>query len=121
VTFPEQLKILFVLVVPRDGTAESGRYESPEYLGIDEASALLSEFSEFFECDGRHHVWIACPGHGNIVFDRHNVVYGCRMTMLSSGVDLLQGDTLIRVGKWRGRVSKQLTASDRLLSRTQMF
>jgi hypothetical protein len=74
-TFPETCKILYVLVVPRDGTAESGRYESPDFIGIDEVSMFLGEFSEFLECDGRHHVWIACPDHGNLVYDRHNVVY----------------------------------------------
>lgn len=75
VTFPDTCKILYVLVVPRDGTAEAGRYESPDYLPIEEVSAFLVEFSEFFECDGRHHLWIACPDHGTLVFDRHNVIY----------------------------------------------
>lgn len=74
-TFPDMSKILYVLVVPRDGTAEPGRYESPDFLGADAVAEFINEFREFFESDGRHHLWIASPDYGTLVFDRHDVVY----------------------------------------------
>lgn len=74
-TFPDTSKILYVLVVPRNGTAEPGRYESPDFLQVEEVARFIDDFSEFFESDGRHHLWIACPDHATLVFDRHNVIY----------------------------------------------
>jgi hypothetical protein len=45
-------------------------------LRVEEVAGFIDEFSEFFESDGRHHLWIACPDHGTLVFDRHNIIYG---------------------------------------------
>jgi hypothetical protein len=72
---PEPFKILYVLVVPRIDDVAAARYEAPGELSRQALQEFLGEFSEFFECDGRHHVWIANPDHGTIVYDRHNVIY----------------------------------------------
>jgi hypothetical protein len=73
-TMPEPFLVLYVLVVRR-GTANAGRYQSPEGLTFEALRQFLTDFGEFFERDGRHHLWIANPGYGKIVFDRHNLVY----------------------------------------------
>jgi hypothetical protein len=42
----------------------------------DEAELFLRRFKDFFEHDGRHHVWIKSTlGPGLLVYDRHNVIY----------------------------------------------
>ena len=74
-TLPEPFRLLYVLVVPRDGSANAGRYQCPAELSYEELAGFLNDYHEFFECDGRHHLWIANPDFGNLVFDRHNVVY----------------------------------------------
>jgi len=72
---PEPFRLLYVLVVPRGGDAAAARYETPHELTRDAVSAFLQEFADFLECDGRHHLWVTSPEAGNIVFDRHNVIY----------------------------------------------
>ncbi len=71
---PEPLRLLYVLVVPRGTNVLPGRYEAPELSRV-ETTDVLAEFSSFLEQDGRHHLWVASPGHGTIVYDRHNLIY----------------------------------------------
>jgi hypothetical protein len=67
--------LLYVLVVPR-GNAESGRYQSPEPQTGTAVRSFLTEFSKFFESDGRHNLWIASKsGSEMLIYDRHNVIY----------------------------------------------
>ncbi len=70
----EPLRLLYVLVVPRGANVMPGRYEAPE-LSRGEALDFLAEFSSFLEQDGRHHLWVASPGQGTVVYDRHNLIY----------------------------------------------
>lgn len=38
--------------------------------------SFLLEFKDFFESDGRHHVWVmSLPGSSTLVYDHHNVIY----------------------------------------------
>ena len=72
---PEPYFVLYVLVVPRSDKAP-GRYQSPNPLSIAALSAFVSRFREYFECDGRHALWIGAPDHSFLlVYDRHNVIY----------------------------------------------
>jgi hypothetical protein len=71
---PVPLKLLYVLVVPRSADHEPGRYESPN-LTRDQVEAFLSQHKRFFESDGRHHLWVASPDAGTIVYDRHDMLY----------------------------------------------
>jgi hypothetical protein len=73
---PEPYGILYVLVVPRT-EAEAGRYQAEDFKPRNETESFLNRFKEFFENDGRHHIWIASPpGPDTLVYDRHNVIYG---------------------------------------------
>jgi|SRR5271166_4901219 len=68
--------VLYVLVIPRNGTAERGRYQSPSPISSEELHSFLRQFQGFFENDGRHHLWIGSADESALlVYDRHNVVY----------------------------------------------
>ena len=67
--------ILYVLVVPRQGH-EQGRYQSNLIESISDVRLFLNEYKEFFETDGRHHIWIgAANNSGLIIYDQHNVIF----------------------------------------------
>src|SRR5262245_22305098 len=67
--------VLFVLIASRLGNPE-GRYQSRGGLSYADLELFLYTFQEFFEQDGRHHLWvISASGEGQFIFDRHNVVY----------------------------------------------
>lgn len=71
---PEPIGLLYVLVVPRTDR-EPGRYQSP-LLRRNDLDKFLDRFREFFEGDGRHHLWVLSPRGGpKIVYDRHDVLY----------------------------------------------
>jgi hypothetical protein len=72
---PGPLRLLYVLIVPRNGEHDAGRYEAASELSHDEVSEFLDEFSVFLESDGRHHLWIASPEFGTLVYDRHDLIY----------------------------------------------
>lgn len=68
--------ILYVLLVPRLGHRERGRYQSPPFEAHPELSAFLAAFRGYFEGDGRHHVWIGSAARdGLLVYDQHNVLF----------------------------------------------
>lgn len=68
--------VLYVLLVPRKGNRESGRYQSPPFDTHAELSAFLAAFRSFFEGDGRHHVWVGSAANdGLLVYDQHNVIF----------------------------------------------
>lgn len=68
--------ILYVLLVPRLGNRESGRYQSEPFETHTELASVLSAFRAFFEGDGRHHVWVGSPSDGGtLVYDQHNVIF----------------------------------------------
>jgi hypothetical protein len=68
--------VLYVLLVPRRGNHEQGRYQSPPIETHSELSAFLSAFHSFFESDGRHHVWVGSAAQdGMLVYDQHNVIF----------------------------------------------
>ncbi|MGI4830308.1 MAG: hypothetical protein ACRYFU_19220 [Janthinobacterium lividum] len=72
---PEPMWLLYLLVVPR-GKSNAGRYQSPEPLSRENVTRFLSEFEDFLEKDGRHHLWIrAESGAAMLVYDRHNLIY----------------------------------------------
>jgi hypothetical protein len=72
---PEPYGILYVLVVPRS-EAEAGRYQAANFKSRNETEDFLRRFKDFFENDGRHHIWIASPpSPDTLVYDRHNVIY----------------------------------------------
>ncbi len=74
---PAELWVLYVLVVPRGAgeDAAAGRYQSAHKRTRQEVLALLDRYAEFLNGDGRHNLWLAAPPSGQIVYDRHNVIY----------------------------------------------
>jgi len=75
-TWPNyQFGILYVLLVSHTG-AELGRYQSPWIESYDELREFMEGFAEFFENDGRHHVWIgSATGDGTLVYDQHDLIF----------------------------------------------
>ena len=71
---PEPLRLLYILVMAR-GRDQSGRYEAASGMSFDDTEIFLKEFADFLQSDGRHHLWVASPGFGTIVYDRHDVLY----------------------------------------------
>jgi len=71
---PEPLWVLYVLVTPRT-EAVAGRYQSAKTHTREEVMALLERFENYLACDGRHNLWLASPPAGQLVFDRHEVIY----------------------------------------------
>ncbi len=58
-TFPtERFYVLYVLLLSHAGR-EPGRYQSPLIESHEDLQVFLWSFQEFFEGDGRHHVWVA--------------------------------------------------------------
>jgi hypothetical protein len=71
---PEPIWVLYVLVTPRSEAA-AGRYQSATPHRREEILALLDRFGDFLANDGRHNLWLAAPPAGQLVLDRHEVIY----------------------------------------------
>lgn len=70
------LGMLYVLMVPRRGMRQPGRYQSPTPLSMGQVQGFLTRFREFIERDGRHHVWVASlDGRGTLVLDKHGWIW----------------------------------------------
>ncbi|MFC3150037.1 hypothetical protein ACFOEK_03270 [Litoribrevibacter euphylliae] len=67
--------VLHVLLMSRLGK-EPGRYQSPYPMSYEELELFLYEHQEYFEQDGRHHLWVlSVSGEGQFIFDNHNYIY----------------------------------------------
>lgn len=67
--------VLHVLLISRLGK-ESGRYQVPKPLFYEELELFLYEHQEYFECDGRHNLWVtSLSGEGQFIYDQHNFIY----------------------------------------------
>ncbi|WP_308990288.1 hypothetical protein [Roseibacillus persicicus] len=74
--FPtEETFALYVLRVSRLGH-HSGRYQSPLFQTHEDLQIFLYTFQEYFESDGRHHLWIGAPdGSAMLILDQHDVIF----------------------------------------------
>lgn len=67
--------ILYVLKASRLGHGDA-RYQSPEPCSYDDLELFAYTFQEYFEGDGRHHLWfIDEPTGARLVYDNHNLIY----------------------------------------------
>ncbi len=67
--------ILYVLVVSRLDN-ERGRYQSPLIETKEELKLFLLEYKQYFETDGRHHLWVCTiDNSGRFIYDQHNVIF----------------------------------------------
>ena len=73
-SLPEPLWVLYVLVTPR-GESPAGRYQSAAKHTRAEVMELLERFGPYLEHDGRHNLWLAAPPAGQLILDRHEVIY----------------------------------------------
>ncbi len=74
-TMKGPFSILYVLTVSRLGN-ETARYQSSETISYDNLELFLYTFQEFFEQDGRHHIWVSSQaGEGQFIIDNHNTIY----------------------------------------------
>lgn len=72
---PAPFGILHVLVASRCGNA-TARRQAPDPTPLRDVAGFLREFEEFFERDGRHHVWVtSLPSQSTIVYDNHNIIH----------------------------------------------
>jgi len=68
--------VLYVLLVPRQGNRQPGRYESEPFETHFALAAFLQSFGAYFEGDGRHHVWVGSAANdGLLVYDQHDVLF----------------------------------------------
>jgi hypothetical protein len=75
-TLPEPFFILYVLILSRKQDNEAARYQSDKVSYL-ELKAFLERFEDYFENDGRHHIWIHSPeSSATLVYDNHNLLYG---------------------------------------------
>lgn len=71
----QEYYILYVLLIPHEGI-ETGRYQSPLIESLEDLQIFLATYERFLESDGRHHIWIASAhGEGQLIYDRHNVIF----------------------------------------------
>ncbi len=67
--------ILYVLLISHAGY-KPGRYSSPRITKHEDLQMFIWTFQEFFEGDGRHHIWIGSPdGCDLLVYDQHDVIF----------------------------------------------
>ena len=68
--------LLYVLIVPRRGLRESGRYQNGCEFTHTEFANFIESYRKYFEQDGRHNLWIRCDKTGShLIFDRHGRIY----------------------------------------------
>lgn len=72
----EDYFLLYVLLVPRLGKREPGRYQSPGPLSFEEVATFCRRFAPFLQGDGRHHLWIGSTTNaGLLIYDRHEWIW----------------------------------------------
>ncbi len=68
--------LLYVLLVPRQGKREPGRYQSPVPLSFDQVAAFCRQFAQFFQGDGRHHLLVGSTVNaGLLIYDQHEWIW----------------------------------------------
>jgi len=95
---PEPFGVLYVLLVSRCGNTP-GRYQSPYPTDRAETSGFLKTYRDYFEQDGRHHIWItSLQTQDTLVYDQHNLIYAYgSLNAVQMSLDV-QGLTFASVG-----------------------
>lgn len=76
-TWRGQFAVLYILLMPRLGKREPGRYESPYPLDFAAVEKFFTKHRVFFESDARHDLWIGSPldNEGMLILDRHGWIW----------------------------------------------
>ncbi len=68
--------MLSVLLVPRQGERQPGRYQSPLPLSLEQVATFCRRFTPFLQGDGRHHLWIgSAVNAGLLIYDQHDWIW----------------------------------------------
>ena len=71
----ETFGVLYVLNTSHTNR-EDGRYQSSEPCNKQELIVFLNTFKEFFQNDGRHHIWLFdLETDDYIIYDNHEIIY----------------------------------------------
>ncbi len=84
-TWSPPYTLLYILVTPQNEQRD-GRYQFEPFESFDTFDDFLIEYWDFFEQDGRHHIWVFAPeSDALVVYDRHEIlyVYGDEKNVLS--------------------------------------
>lgn len=72
--FDGPYSVLYILAVPRKSAP--GRYQLECTLTLTELRSMLEPFTEYFQGDARHHLWVySQSSRGMLVYDLHNLIY----------------------------------------------
>ena len=120
---PEPLRLLYVLIAAGGDRHQRGRYEAASGVSFEDAETFLSDFGDFLQSDGRHHLWVASPGHGTVIYDRHELLYAYgpidRFVDVLRANGLHEGPLVIPTTHWHGCHPEFDEAQTRMLSRLQ--
>lgn len=91
--------ILYVLKVSRRNH-KAARYQSLEPCSFDQLKRFADTFEDYFEGDGRHHIWFAdCTSNCQLVYDNHDLIYSYgdddHVISLLKAKDFEEGDPAI--------------------------
>ena len=76
-TFPSQRYFILYVLLISHASRQPGRYQSPIIASHEDLQLFIWTFQEFFEGDGRHHIWIGSPDSGDLlIYDQHDVIFG---------------------------------------------
>ncbi|MBS4022521.1 MAG: hypothetical protein KGZ79_08870 [Dethiobacter sp.] len=77
--FKLPLGILYMLFRPGNDSVERGRYHSSGLLSYKDVEMFCNKFKEYFETDGRHHLWIFSANDKErkqfLIHDNHHLVH----------------------------------------------
>src|SRR4051812_26533815 len=66
--------VLYVLLTPR-GDHEPGRYQGIEIENHVDLAIFLAKYRDYFDGDGRHHLWVGSAVNGDlVVYDHHDII-----------------------------------------------
>lgn len=75
-TWRQDYYLLYVLLVPRQGKREPGRYQSPGPLSFEQVATFCRRFAPFLQGDGRHHLWVGSTVNtGLLIYDQHEWIW----------------------------------------------
>lgn len=77
--FELPFKIVYMLFRPGNVSVAPGRYMCPDHLEYKDVELFCNKFSEYFETDGRHHLWILSVNDKGIkqflIYDNHGLLH----------------------------------------------
>jgi hypothetical protein len=77
--FETPFKVVYMLFRPGNSSVEPGRYMCPATVTFDQVEKLCHKFRDYFETDGRHHLWIFSANEIGkkqfLIFDNHGLLH----------------------------------------------